>query len=46
MASPKVGSPTTSCPVLEGDLAGEEGAAPCVAVVEDFEQVVASLSRE
>ena len=33
-------------PVLDGDWAGEQGAAPGVAVVEDFEQVVASLSRE
>ena len=33
-------------PVFDGDLAGEQGAAPCVAVVEDLEQVVAALTGE
>jgi len=32
-------------PVFDRHLAGEERAAPCVAVVEDLEQVVAPLSR-
>ena len=29
-------------PVVDGDLAGDEGAAACVAVVEDLEKVMAS----
>ena len=33
-------------PVVDGDLAGEERATAGVAVVEDFEEVVSSLSRE
>ena len=33
-------------PVFDGDLAGQQGAAPCVAVVEDLEQVVAALTGE
>ena len=33
-------------PVVDGDLAGEQGAAAGVAVVEDLEEVVSSLSRE
>ena len=33
-------------PVLDGDLAGEQRAAAGVAVVEDLEEVVPSLSRE
>ena len=35
MASPKVGSPTTSWPVLDGDLAGEQRATAGIAVVEE-----------
>ena len=31
-------------PVVDGDLAGEERAATGVAVVEDFEEVVSSLT--
>ena len=31
-------------PVVDGDLAGEQGAAAGVAVVEDFEEVMPSLA--
>ena len=33
-------------PVLDGELAGEDGATASVAVVEDFEEVVAALAGE
>ena len=33
-------------PVLDGELGGEDGAAAGVAVVEDFEQIVAALARQ
>ena len=29
-------------PVLDGDLAGEDGAAPGITVIEDFEEIVAA----
>ena len=32
--------------MLDGDLTGEDGAAPGIAVVEDFEEVVTALARE
>ena len=44
MASPKVGSPTTSCQWSTGTWLGERRAAAGVAVVEDLEEVVASLA--
>ena len=32
--------------MLDGDLAGEDGATPGIAIVEDFEEVVTALARE
>ena len=31
-------------PVLHGDFAGEDGATPSIAIVEDFEKVVTALA--
>ena len=33
-------------PVFDGELAGQDGSAPCIAIVEDFEQVMAALAGE
>ena len=46
MASPKVGSPTTSCQCSTGTLAGEQRAAAGVPVVEDLKEVVPCLAGE
>ena len=41
MASPKVGSANGVMPVLDRELAGDEGRAAAMAVFEDIEEVTA-----
>ena len=46
MASASVGSPISVVPVVDRDLAGDQGGAAAIAVFDDLEEVVSLLGPE